>query len=380
MRRHAVLTLYTVAAIATLPVDGLAQQATTSGPPDDPFLWLEEVDGTRAMEWVKAKNAATLEQLGSSPLYQQIFDRTKALLDSRDRIAYPTILGDRIYNFWQDAEHERGIWRRTTWESYVSGTPSWETVIDLDALAKAEGIPWAWGGADCFEPAYRRCLVALSRGGSDAAEVREFDLASARFVEGGFRIPEAKSSFAWVDENTLLVGTDFGPGTMTTSGYARFIKLWKRGTPLSAAVTVHEIPTTHMGAFAFSTDAGSRRYVRIHSAKDFYTYDALIVVDGKVHKIDVPQDADVYFVGDQIAVYVRTPWTVGGTTWQTGSLVAMPVDAFLAGQRRFTLVTRPGEREAINGIATTRDHLLVNVLDNVNGQLRRYRVGPSGWT
>ena len=380
MRRHVLLTLRTLAALIALPIAGLAQRPTTSRPPDDPFMWLEEVDGDRAMEWVKAKNTATLDQLGKSPLYQQIFDRTKKVLDSRDRIAMPTILGDRIYNFWTDADHERGIWRRTSWESYLSGTPSWETVIDLDALARSEGVPWAWGGFDCLEPLYRRCLISLSRGGSDAAEVREFDLPNARFVEGGFRIPEAKSSTAWVDENTLLVGTDFGPGTMTTSGYARFIKQWKRGTPLSSATTVLEIPATQMGAFAFSTDAGSRRYARIQSAKDFYTYDALIVTDGKARKLDLQQDADVYFVGDQIAVYVRTPWQTGATTWQSGSLVAMPVDAFLAGERQFKLVMKPGEREAINGIATTRDHLLLNVLDNVSGQLRRYRVEPAGWT
>ena len=378
--RHVLLTLRTLVALIALPAAGMAQRPTIPRPPDDPFMWLEEVDGNRAMEWVKAKNTATLDQLGKSPLYQQIFDRTKKVLDSRDRIAMPTILGDRIYNFWTDADHERGIWRRTTWESYLSGAPSWETVIDLDALAKSEGVPWAWGGFDCLEPLYRRCLISLSRGGSDAAEVREFDLPNARFVEGGFKIPEAKSSTAWVDENTLLVGTDFGPGTMTTSGYARFIKQWKRGTPLSNATTVLEIPATQMGAFAFSTDAGSRRYARIQSAKDFYTYDALIVTDGKARKLDLQQDADVYFVGDQIVVYVRTPWQTGGTSWQSGSLVAMPVDAFLAGERQFKLVMKPGEREAINGIATTRDHLLLNVLDNVSGQLRRYHMGPAGWT
>ena len=142
MRSHVLLTLRTLAALIALPVAGLAQRPTTPRPPDDPFMWLEEVDGDRAMEWVKAKNTATLDQLGKLPLYQQIFDRTKKVLDSRDRIAMPTILGDRIYNFWTDADHERGIWRRTSWESYLSGAPSWETVIDLDALAKSEGVPW----------------------------------------------------------------------------------------------------------------------------------------------------------------------------------------------------------------------------------------------
>jgi prolyl oligopeptidase len=356
-----------------------AQRPAAPPSTNDPFIWLEDVEGARSMDWVKAKNTATLDELGKSPLYQPIFDRTKQVLDSRDRIAMPTILGDRIYNFWQDAQHERGIWRRTTWESYLSSEPKWETVLDLDSLAKKESVPWAWGGFDCLEPAYRRCLIFLSRGGSDASEIREFDLPGGKFIDGGFRIPEAKSSTAWVDENTLLVGTDFGAGSMTTSGYARIIKQWERGTPLSAATIVHQVPATQMGVFAFSTDAGSRRYVRLQSAKDFYTYDALIVTNGKAQKLDIQQDADVYFVGDQMVLYVRTPWETGGAKWEPGSLIATPVDAFMSGARRFTLVMKPGEREAINGISTTRDDLLVNVLDNVNGQLRRYRPGPDGW-
>jgi prolyl oligopeptidase len=379
MRRFVLAALHTALAL-TIAIPASGQRPPAPRPADDPFIWLEEVDGTRAMDWVKAKNSATLDELGKSPLYQPIFERTKQVLDSRDRIASPTILGDRIYNFWQDAQHERGIWRRTTWESYLTSEPAWETVIDLDSLAKADSVPWAWGGADCLEPAYRRCMVSLSRGGSDAAEVREFDLTNGRFVEDGFKLAEAKSSLSWVDENTLLIGTNFGPGTMTTSGYARIIKQWKRGTPLSAATTVHEIPATDLGVFAFSSDAGPRRYVRLQSAKDFYTYDALIVTDGRARKLDVQQDADVYFVGDQMVVYVRTPWEVGGAQWDPGSLIATPVDAFMGGSRTFTLVMNPGEREAIDGISSTRDHLLLNVLDNVSGQLRRYRPGPTGWT
>src|SRR5213592_1212230 len=155
------------------------------------------------------------------------------ILDSKDKIASPRILGNSLYNFWQDADHERGIWRRTTWVSYASANPVWETVIDLDSLSKAEGVTWSWSGANCLEPEYRRCLLALSRGGSDATERREFDLTTGQFVAGGFTIPEAKTSATWVDDSTLLVGTNFGPGSMTTSGYARIIKLWRLGTPLS---------------------------------------------------------------------------------------------------------------------------------------------------
>src|SRR5206468_7643056 len=183
----------------------------------------------------------------------------------------PEIIGNSLYNFWKDADHERGIWRRTSWASYATASPSWETVIDLDSLSKAEGVTWSWSGADCFEPEYKRCIVALSRGGSDATEMREFDLTTRRFIADGFKVPEAKSGTTWVDDSTLLVGTDFGPGTMTTSGYARIVKLWKRGTPLSAATTVYEATPDHVGAFAFNANDGARRYLAIVDRSEEHT-------------------------------------------------------------------------------------------------------------
>ena len=352
-----------------------AQQA-----PADPFLWLEEVEGKRAMEWVHARNAATVAVLGKMPLYQPLFERAKRILDSRDRIATPSIKGEMLYNFWQDAEHERGIWRRTSWAGYLAGNPSWETVLDVDALAKKEGVLWSFGGADCFEPANQRCLVSLSRGGSDAAETRELDLTTKEFVADGFRLPEAKSTLGWVDQNTVLVGTDFGPGSMTTSGYARVIKLWRRGTPLASAEPVMEVPTDHVWAFVASDDAGGRRYVRILDGKNFYEGTQYLFENGRLAKLDIPTDADLYLMRDQMIVYVRDPWLVGGKTWPTGSLVATSVDEFLGGTPRLTLVMQPGPRETINGIQVTRDYLLLNVLNNVRGELRQYRRANDGWT
>src|SRR5213592_568299 len=261
-------------------------------PSDDPFVWLEDVEGQRSMEWVNAKNAATLAALTQSPLYQSFYDRIKQVLDSKDKIAFPEIIGTSLYNFWQDAEHERGIWRRTSWSSYATATPTWETVIDLDSLSKAEGVTWSWGGANCLEPEYRRCIVALSRGGSDATERREFDLTTRQFVAAGFTIPEAKTSATWVDDSTLLVGTNFGPGSMTTSGYARIIKLWKRGTPLSAATTVLEVPADHVGAFSGSSNAGDRRSLLLFDGITFYESAQYLYDKGKAVKIDIPKDAD----------------------------------------------------------------------------------------
>lgn len=382
MKRH-ILALGFLAVLLRPAISPLASQSAQPGAQaasDDPFIWLEEVDSKRSMDWVNTKNAATVAELSNTPLYQPLFTRIKTILDSRDRIANPSILGEKIYNFWQDADHQRGIWRRTTASDYLGGKPTWETVLDLDALAKAEGVQWSYGGADCFEPENRRCLIFLSRGGSDATEVREMDVVTRQFVKDGFKLPEAKTNTTWVDQNTLLVGTDFGKGSMTTSGYPRVIKLWKRGTPLLSATPVFDIPADHVSAGAGSVDAVGRRYIQISDGKTFYESTQYLYERGKLVKVDVPADADLYLVRDQMIVYVRDPWKAGGMTWGTGSLVATSVNDFLAGKRNLKLVMKPGPRETINGIRATRDYVLLNVLNNVRGELRRYRYANGSWT
>ena len=376
---HRPIARLTFVACAIAGVVALQAQQAAPTQAADPFLWLEDVDSPKAMEWVNAKNAATLAELTKSPLYEPMFQRTKKILDAKDRIAFPQIMNDRIYNFWQDADHQRGLWRRTSMKDYLGGNPVWETVLDVDAEAKTDNLPWAFGGVDCLEPENRRCLVRLSRGGSDAVEVREFDVETKEWVRDGFTLREAKSSTGWVDENSLLVGTDFGAGSMTSSGYARTVKLWKRGTPLTAAQTVLEIPAADMGLFVSSYDAGGRKYFRLSHQKNFYESAQYLYEKGKLVKIDVPADADPYLLRSQILVFVRTPWEVGGRKWNTGSLIAMDVDAFLAGKREFRLVTQPGPRESIDGVSVTRDFVLVSVLNNVKGELRRYRFENGEW-
>ena len=178
----------------------------------DPFLWLEEVEGERALAWVEARNAETLAALGEGDEFQTLYRDVLDILTAQDRIAYPSTVGDVVYNFWTDSDHPRGIYRRTSLSDYLGGNPEWETVLDIDALAAREDVPWAFRGMTCLAPEHHHCMVNLSRGGSDATEIREFDLPSAAFAENGFFVPEAKNSIAWVDASTLLVGTDFGVG------------------------------------------------------------------------------------------------------------------------------------------------------------------------
>jgi prolyl oligopeptidase len=346
----------------------------------DPFLWLEDVEGRRALEWVEARNAATVAELTSHELYRPLYERTLAILNSNERIAYPTIImGDHLYNFWQDASNPRGVWRRTAWDPYLDGRPEWEVVLDIDALAAAEGVPWAFAGTSCLAPEYRRCLVYLSRGGADAAEVREFDLETRRFLEGGFRLPEAKQSLAWVDADALLVAGDFGPGSMTTSGYARIAKLWRRGTPIEAAETVFEASVDDTGVWVGSVLTADRAHHVVRHHSNFYEGTTFVLQDGRLVKVDVPLDADTYMLRDRLLVYIRSPWQVGARTFEAGSLLDTSLDDCLAGARDLTLVLQPGTRQTIEGIATTRDYLLVSMLDNVRGELRRYQRQPDGW-
>lgn len=357
----------------------LAVNATAVVAQADPYLWLEEVEGARALEWVEAQNATTVERLGSHPVYQPLYDRALAILDSDDRIAFPTILGDRLFNFWQDSENPRGIWRSTAWSEYLEGEPAWETVLDIDELARAEDLPWAYGGTTCLPPDHLRCLVRLSRGGADAVEIREFDMTTRRFVDDGFFLPEAKQSVSWVDDDFILVATDFGEGSMTTSGYARIAKLWQRGTPLSSAATLFEAEPTDMGVWVGSYRTADATYNTVSHRPNFYEGTTSILRDGALVAIDVPLDADIYMLRDRLLVYNRSPWQVGGTTHEPASLLDIDIDAFLNGSRDFRLIVRPGERQTINSVRTTRDYLLVGMLDNVRSEVRRYALENGEW-
>ena len=351
-----------------------------SDPADDPFLWLEDVEGERAMAWVEAQNAATAAELEAGPLYDALYQDALAVVNSEDRIPYPDLRGEQVYNFWTDAQHPRGLWRRAALADYLGDEPDWETVIDVGALGEAEGVNWTWGGTTCLAPENTRCLVRLSRGGADATEVREFDTATGQFVEGGFRMPEAKSSAAWIDADRLLVSTDWGDGSLTESGYPRIVKEWRRGTPLESAETVFEAPATDMGAWAGSMiDRGTIRAVISHRPS-FFEGTTLVVEDGTPVALGLPLDADPMLVDGQLVVYLRSEWQAGGQTFAQGSLVATDLDAFLDGGRDFVTVFAPGDRQTVEGTATTRTSLLVTMLDEVKGRLTRYRYEGGAWT
>ena len=354
--------------------------ATVAQEVEDPFLWLEEVEGERAMEWVLEQNAVTRAELKALPSYAPLYENTLELLTSSDRIAYPMISGDRIFNFWTDGEHPRGILRRTTWDGYLSGDPQWETVLDVDALAESEGKPWAFRGLDCLLPEERMCLVSLSPGGSDANEVREFDLESGTFVEGGFFVPVSKNTTAWVDEGTILVAHNLDETFVTTSGYARAVRRWNRGTALEEAPVIAEAEREDMGMWLGTQETSEGPVTMVMRLITIFDTEYHLMRDGELVKLDVPSDAQMGLLGDRMILLLISDWPVGGSTYPAGAVVSARFDDYLAGAREIEMVVDPDERSTVNGISTTRDYLIVNQLTEVKGRLHRYRREDDGWT
>ncbi|MDR0184155.1 prolyl oligopeptidase family serine peptidase [Lysobacter arvi] len=351
----------------------------------DPYAWLEDVTAERSLDWVRAHNAKAEAELASSPQFKQLESDIRAILDSDAKIPGVEKIGDYYYNFWKDKQHERGLWRRTTLEEYRKDKPRWETVIDLDALNKAEGENWVWHGVDCLRPDYTRCLIALSRGGADADVTREFDLSTMSWVKDGFFRDEAKGALGWIDRDTVYVYTDFGPAadgasSMTSSGYPRIVKEWKRGTPLDQARVVYEGKPTDMyiAALRDHTPGFERDFVSRTLA--FYNDELYLkAADGKLAKIDAPNSASKSVHRQWLLLELREPYEAGGKTWPAGSLIAANFDAFMAGKREFTALFTPTERTSLSSYTWTKSHLVLNVLDDVKNRLSVLTPAAGEW-
>lgn len=365
-----------------------AVPSTPLDPSDDPYTWLEDVSGDDALGWVRDRNADMSARLGGE-LFDEIEKQVREVLDAEDKIPHVSQIGEYYYNFWRDARHVRGVWRRTTPSSYVTDHPEWETVLDLDALAEEEGESWVWHGASVLRPApdrlaagepWRHALVDLSPGGSDTDVTREFDLVDKRFVpaaEGGFVRSAAKGSLGWVDADTVYLSTDFGEGTTTTSGYPRIAKLWRRGTPPEEAVTVFEGEATDVAVSARRSRTPGFERDLVVRAPSFFTSETWLVrhvgtPEQELVRIDVPGSANVGLHREWLLVRLREDWEVTGDdgprTYPAGSLLAAPLDAFLAGRRRMTVLFEPTPTRSLAGTTWTRHHLVVNVLDDVTNQ------------
>ncbi|GAA0484006.1 prolyl oligopeptidase family serine peptidase [Streptomyces sp. NPDC046215] len=343
---------------------------------DDPYLWLEDVTGEAALDWVRERNAETAGRLTSGPGFKQLTTELREILDDTDRIPYTRRRGDHLYSFWQDAGHVRGVWRRTTLEEYRKDEPAWDVLLDLDALAEAEGEEWVWAGGRVLYPGYRHALVTLSREGADAVVVREFDLETRTFTEDGFQVAEAKTDIGWIDRDHVFVATDFGPGTLTASGYPRTVRRWRRGTPLAEAELVHEVAEQDLCAAAWHdpTEGYERDFVL--RQRDFWHSEMyLLADDGALVRIDVPEDAGADVHREWLLVTPKSPWL----GHPAGSLLAFRFEAFLAGGREATVLFTPDERTALMGHVWTRHHLIVETLADVATRMEVLTPGEDGW-
>jgi prolyl oligopeptidase len=345
----------------------------------DPHLWLEEVTGEKQLEWVRSRNAESVKAIGEAEQFKELESRIRSILDSKDRIPMVSKIGDRFYNFWRDAKNPKGVWRRTTLEEYRKPEPVWETVVDLDALAAAEKENWVWHGATVLKPEDRLCLVSLSRGGADADVVREFDLQAKTFVAGGFSLPEAKSQVAWRGRDSLFVATDFGPGSLTTSGYPRTVREWRRGTPLTEAVTVYEGHPEDMsvGAYRDLTPGFERDFVQRQIT--FWTNELFLRRDARLVKIEKPDDANAAVHREWLLVELRSDWSVAERTFKAGSLLAADFESFLEGDRGLHVLFEPTDRTSLVGFASTRNHVIITTLDNVRNRLSTLTFRDGRW-
>ena len=362
---------------------------------NDPYQWMEEVEGARPLAWVKEHNAVTEAQLAGTPQFKQLEGQIRAILDSDAKIPYVNKIGDYYYNLWKDKDHARGVWRRTTLAEYRKPNPTWETVLDLDALNAAEHETWVWHGAECRKPDYTRCLIALSRGGSDADVTREFDLTTKTWVKDGFYRPAAKGGLGWIDADTVYVYTDFGDGSLTTSGYPRIVKEWKRGTPLASAKLVYEgkpedmyIAAAHDATPGFERDFVTRT-IAFYNDELYLRGDAhgcasgagagCAGAPGALTKIDAPNSAQKTVQREWLALELREPWTVGGKTYKAGSLLVARFDDFMAGKRDFDVLFEPTDTTSLAGVTFTRHHVVLNVMQDVKNRLSVLTHAEGKW-
>ncbi|HYJ53313.1 MAG TPA: prolyl oligopeptidase family serine peptidase, partial [Allosphingosinicella sp.] len=348
--------------------------AQDAPPADDPFIWLEEINGARALDWARAENRRTLGDLQGDPRYQRNYDRALEILQARDRIPGVVLRPDGLYNFWQDADHVRGILRRTTLASFRTETPQWETVLDLDALARAEGKSWVYQGMLCLGPEERRCLLYLSDGGRDASYAREFDLREGRFVEGGFSLPEGKQVISWEDRDTLLVAREWGPGTMTASGYPFVVKRLRRGQALAEAEEVYRgtPEDVRVAPFVLRDSDGVVHGIGALRGIDFFHREYILLRPSGPLTLPIPRRASIAgLVDGQLLVSTDEPWNFGpGRYFATDSLVSYNLAAWQRDplRARPNLIWAPGPRQTLGGIATTHGKLILGILDNVRGR------------
>ncbi len=363
--------LHIVAGILLIPVTSMAQ--------DDPFLWLEEVEGEKSLEWVKDQNSKTLAYFADIPEYEQTLSEAYDILTDEKKLVYPEIHQDDVYNFWQDANHSRGILRKQPVNSYVAGKSDWEVVLDIDKLTEESGIPWVYKYVDFAGPESNRCILILSEGGTDASHLREFDIAEKRFVKDGFNVPSAKSNFEWINENEIYIATDFGEGSLTKSGYPRIIKRWERGTPLSEAELVFEASEEDMIVAASVLHDKDNIYEFIHRYIDFYNQEVFLLLDNELRKLPLPDDFDFTILDGNMVLHLLSDWTIGKATFKSGDVVSVPVQDLLTDSPSVEYLFQAGDRVSVESVGRAGDRIYMLTLNNIKSELSFFNHADGQW-
>ncbi len=348
---------------------------------DDPFLWLEDIHGKPSMDWVKQHNAQTVGLLTAQTDYQSTYDIFLAAMNSKDNIVYPRIFGEYIYNYWMDENYPKGLWRRTAKQGYIDGAPQWENLIDIGKLSQEEGENWDFTSVEGVFPDYSRFLVSLSRGGGDAKVIREYNPASKAFVKDGFSLPEGKGFACYLDLNTLLVAYNFGEGTMTTSGYPRQARLWKRGTEVKDAPVIHQADASDVMVWPRVINTVDRQYVFIIQRRTFFTQTAYAYEGGKLIKLAIPEDAAIQdALHGKLIIKLQSDWQTGNSTFRQGSIVGIDYTSLLGGKGQPELIVEPDARSSVAEVAATRDGLIVNMLKDVKSKLFVFAYNRKRWS
>tara|TARA_B110000037_G_scaffold188288_1_gene219502 strand:+ start:23454 stop:25634 length:2181 start_codon:yes stop_codon:yes gene_type:complete len=347
---------------------------------NDPYLWLEEVESDSSMDWVLAQNKLTKDKITATPEFDKLFNKYKEVYSDKDKLTYPNLVGNTIYNFWQDENHVRGIWRTMSKEDYDNNMNEWKTILDLDELSAEENKNWVFQGATMFNPDNKRCLITLSDGGTDKNEVREFDLEKMEFVKNGFYLPPSKGSVGWLSKDELIISRDFGTGSLTTSGYPRIVKKWKRGTDLKDAVTIFEGPDNYMGIWGFSDFTDGEYLHGIMVYETFYKHSAHYMVDDKLVELPIPEDAEISddYKGNLILT-LQSDWEINNETFPVGSIVSLNFKQLLAGKVYPVKMFEPDARSSVNGVAACKDFVLINYYKNVQSFLAKLVLKDGEW-
>ncbi|WP_037490725.1 MULTISPECIES: prolyl oligopeptidase family serine peptidase [Sphingobium] len=353
-------------------------------PADDPFVWLEDWTGPRAMQWVEAENKATVATLQGDPRYAGYFKDALAIASAKDRVAMPMLIHGRIYNFWRDADHPQGVWRYTSEADYAAASPSWTTVLDLDALSKAEGRKWVWKGATILDPEERIALLALSDGGEDAVRLREFDLVDGTFVPGGFDIPNAKQNAVWLDKDSLLLSRDWGADSLTKSGYPFVIKTLKRGQTLDDAQEVFRGAASDqlMSMPILLSDGQGNRAAFLFRGVTFFSNETWLLTARGTKRLALPAKSQLQgMVDGQVLIQTSEEWTSGGVTVPAGALASVALKALQdGGVLTPEILFAPTPRQSIDGVVATQNRVVLSLNDNVRGRVRVYARGAKGWS